>query len=296
MADNEPKNVTTLPNVRNPQTDSMMETFDTEQLSNDVLLNPRHRDAGRSIPSEAGQVNVVPTGYSEELRKDGKQRADMRNYSARPSSVVLFNWEGVPSDVPIAYDAGGGNPSISRYLRKKHCNGCSHNGFITPICPYCSSSDVIQLLYQHYEQVPVKRNWYGEVPCLCSAYGEMEGACPRDGQLRDGRLTGFLSLQQMLMHANPKHPREYGIWQTTRQQPVGGVLDLTSMKAELMAELRAQILAEMQGIQAETPTVPFAKPVFGETCDACGADFIGLTLEIAEEELLAHMLKCTESR
>ncbi len=301
MADQDPKNATTLNNIRNPKVDDMMATFDTEQLSNDVLLNPRNRDAGQSIPHEAGQVNIVPTGYSEELRKSGKQRTNIQDYAARPSSVVLFSWEGVPSEIPIAYDAGGGNPSISRYLRKRHCNSCSLNGFITPICPgtgrrSCGSSDVIQLYYQYYEQVPVKRNLYGEVACLCSAYGEMEGACPRDGRYNEheGHLMGFLSTQQMLMHANPKHPREYGIWQITRQQQVGGVLDMTSLKAELMAEMRLQIMAEIQAAKSGDFSIsdPPLLPVFAENCGACGAEFREFSLVAVEEVLLAHLLVC----
>jgi len=229
--------------VADPQLAHMESEFATEEMSTDVL-DTKERDRGAQYASEAGMVTLVPSGYGDELRKGRKQRADLGNYLARPTSVSLFNWDGVPSEVPIAYQAGGSNPSISRYLRKKHCNDCQANGFITTFCSACGSQDVVRFYYSRYEDVPVKTNWYGEIRCLCSQLGEMQGNCPRDGGTRDGQPTGFLSEQQMLMHASSKHPREYGIWVTMRQTAsLAPQVDVDKLRAEVLAEVMEQMTA-----------------------------------------------------
>ena len=236
---------------QNPMIEQMASDFGDEQLSVDVLEGVRSDKGGR-IQHEGGTVTVAPSGYGDELRKNRNQRTPIQNFSVRPSSIQLFSWNGVPSQVPIAYGPGGSNPSISRYLRKKHCNTCQHNGFIGRYCgfPQCGSSDVVSYFYPDYESVPVKTNWYGDVPCLCSQDGEMVGECPRDGREVNGRLTGFLSTQQMLMHATSKHMREYGIWQTLRQ---GG--SVMPQQADEVAQLRRE-LAEFKAALGETPVAP----------------------------------------
>ena len=72
----------------------------------------------------------------------------------------------------------------------------------------------------------------------------MIGDCPRDGQKHDGQLSGFLSIQQMLMHAVSKHPREYGIWQTMGKMPAADV-DMAVLRSELKAELLAELKTEI---------------------------------------------------
>jgi hypothetical protein len=154
----------------------------------------------------------------------------------------MFAWNGSPSEIPIAYQPGGTNPSISRYLRKKHCNSCGANGFITPFCPTCTSSDVIQYFYRDFASVPNKINWYGEVPCLCSQFGEMTGECPRDGRILKDEFTGFLSNQQMLMHATSKHPREYSVWQTiSAGKPAVAEVDVDKLREGILAQVRAEM-------------------------------------------------------
>tara|TARA_Y100000310_G_C20670257_1_gene809884 strand:+ start:769 stop:1539 length:771 start_codon:yes stop_codon:yes gene_type:complete len=229
--------------VADPQVAHMEAEFATEEMSTDVL-DTKDRDRGGQFASEGGTVTVVPSGYVDEMRKGRKQRVALGNFPSRPSSVSLFNWNGVPSEVPIAYQPGGSNPSISLYLRKKHCNSCQANGFILTFCPTCGSQDVIRFYYSKYEDVPVKTNWYGDILCLCSQFGEMQGSCPRDGRERDGQKTGFLSEQQMLMHASSKHPREYGIWATLRQTaPLAPQVDTDKLRAEILAEVMEQMTA-----------------------------------------------------
>lgn len=232
----------------NPLTTVLEEKFANEEESQEALSFPgKERDQGKSIPAAAGIVNVTPTGYASELRKPSKGRTRMEDFVARPSSFEVWSFDGAPSEIPIAYEAGGGNPSISRYLRKKHCNACGFNGFVTLYCTICNSEDVIKYYYVRYAEVPEPRNWYGAVPCLCSRDGQMEGDCPRDGIERNGTHTGFLSPQQMLMHASSKHAREYGIWQQLRA--TGGLTATAKEPAfdveRLRAEITAQILEEL---------------------------------------------------
>lgn len=236
-----------------PAMDAMQEQFATEEASQQILLNPKAKDAGASVNHAAGlQGRLVPTGYAEELRKGNKSRAALEQFNARPSAVTMYAWNGVPSEVPIAYGPGGTNPSISRYLRKRHCNTCGNNGFITNFCaaPGCGSADVIQLFYQSLDLVPTRTPFYGEVPCLCSQFGEMTGECPRDGRVQEGTPTGFLTPQQMLMHASSKHRREFSVWQTVRSQsgvaPATPAPTLDDLRADLKAELLAELKAELE--------------------------------------------------
>jgi hypothetical protein len=240
--------------------DTMAESFANEETSQEILLDQSKRDAGATVQTDAGVVRRVPTGYVDELRKGRAQRASLSDYPARPSSVTLFAWNGVPSEVPIAYEPGGANPSISRYLRKKHCQACGLNGFITPHCIRCNSGEVIQFFYQNYDAVPSKRDWYGDVACICSSEGEMGGECPRDGVTRVDQKTGFLSPQQMLMHASSKHPREYGIWQTLGRRAAVASPDPAAMREAMKEDLKAEILAELKkdqpGAAAEQEEAP----------------------------------------
>lgn len=226
----------------NPLVDQMVSDFGDEQLSVDALEGVKN-DQGGTIQHQAGTVTVTPNGYGDELRKGVRQRADPGSYNARPSSLQMFAWNGVPSNVPIAYGPGGSSPTISRYLRKRHCNTCMHNGFIGRACTQCGSADVVSFYYLNYEQVPVKTNFYGKIACLCSQSGEMIGECPRSGEFVNGAYTGFLSQQQMLMHASSKHLNEYQIWQTMRQG--GGMApsqidEMVAMRKE-MAELKESL-------------------------------------------------------
>lgn len=202
------------PETADAPLDGMMQAFANEQQSNEVLFERTQRDRGWVKTTEGGTVTMLPSGYG---REEMRRHTDPRSVKGRASSVMLWTYDGRPSETPIAYQAGGTNPSISRYLRKRHCNACSFNGFITMNCSQCGSPDTIQLLYTSYAAAPRKRDWYGQIPCLCSVSGEMGGDCPRDGVERNGVPTGFLSLQQMLMHASSKHRQEFAIWQTMRQ-------------------------------------------------------------------------------
>lgn len=245
--------------VVEPQTRQMVDNFVDEEMSEEVLFDRKERDRGQTFAAEGGAVKLLPTGFTDEMRK-GKGNQDLQRYEARPSAITLYSWNGSPSEVPIAYKAGGTDPSISRYLRKKHCNACSHAGFITPYCTKCGSQDVIRYYYVDYDQVPVKTNWYGAVPCLCSPAGEMAGDCPRDGTTRDNQLTGFLHKQQMLMHATSKHPREYGIWRDTMgvaaPQPESGAV--VALRGEI-AELRAMLTVDKRP-EDEGPTDAVRSP------------------------------------
>jgi hypothetical protein len=247
--------------------DQMMETFGEEERSNDILTDRNDRDAGETIPTPGGTVKRVPTGYVDELRKGRKQRAALDSYQARPSSVGLFAWNGVPSEVPIAYQPGGTNPSISRYLRKKHCLACGISGFIAQSCPTCGSGDVIRFFYRSYDEVPHKRDWYGDTPCLCSESGAMVGDCPRDGKVREGQAVGFLSVQQMLMHASSKHPREYGIWQVMGKQQPATPVDIAALRKQITAE----VLADIQRQSEPEPSVKDEAPLYVSDKDRVAA-------------------------
>ena len=71
----------------------------------------------------------------------------------------------------------------------------------------------------------------------------MTGSCPRDGREQDGELTGFLTEVQMLMHANSKHVREYGIWTTMRQVGGTAAVNVDKLRAEILAEVMEQMTA-----------------------------------------------------
>lgn len=245
--------------------DEMKEAFVLEEKSESVITQAGERDSGSAIPLDPSMARggVVPNGYSEEIRKGRGQREGLDNYTARPSTIPLWAFNGVPSEIPIAYEPGGTNPSISRYLRKRHCQACGKNGFIGKTCTTCGSSDVIAFFYDDYGQVPQKRDWYGDVACLVSEHGDMIGDCPRDGQKHDGQLSGFLSTQQMLMHAVSKHPREYGIWQTMARVPTSPAAQAQMPAADvdmavLRSELKAELLAELKAEIPESPVEELA--------------------------------------
>ena len=159
---------------------------------------------------------VGPTDGAPDL-SDGGMVNGVRVRPARDKTVTkgranarrTWMWNGTESSLPVAWDPDGKiSDGAKRHLLKRYCLCCKTGGFKTRLCPKCvqtgcglchGSSDpkkVIKCFYLRKEDVPFPAKFYGSIDCFLPF-------CVRTG----GR--GFLTQEDMRMHARSRHRTEY---------------------------------------------------------------------------------------
>lgn len=142
--------------------------------------------------------------------------------TGRPAARRAWMWNGTESVLPLAWNPEGTRHDGARhYLLKRHCLCCHTGGFFGRQCKKCikdncdrcqSSTDtttvqhldngktlkgwIVPAFYLRKEDVPFQARFYGAVDCFLSF-------CPRRGG------KGFLTEQDMRMHAETRHRLEY---------------------------------------------------------------------------------------
>ena len=181
---------------------------------------PDLTDGGR-----LGSVRVFPT---QDHRKQSK---------GRPAARPAWMWNGTESLLPLAWNPDGTmHDGARRYLLKKHCLCCRTGGFRGKVCPNCAKSNcdqcgagtkpknLIPCFYLRKEDVPFPARFYGSINCFLEL-------CPR----REGK--GFLTQQDMRVHARNRHKLEYQAYMEAQQ----------AAKSDEIASLREQVNSLIAG-------------------------------------------------
>lgn len=167
--------------------------------------------------SDGGMVGGVKMTPMRDGRKQEK---------GRPAARRGWMWNGTESLLPLAWNPDGTiHDGARRYLLKRHCLCCHTGGFRGQQCPNCVQSNceqcegstdktkvhrlgsgkvvqgwIIPNFYLRKEEVPFPARFYGSVDCFLEF-------CIRRGE------RGFLTEQDMRMHARTRHRMEYLAYQ-----------------------------------------------------------------------------------
>lgn len=173
-----------------------------------------------------GSVRVTPRRHGKIVPK------------GRPAARRAWTWNGMESLLPLAWNPEGTmHDGARRYLLKRHCTCCGRSGFrgvqclacVKNTCSACKSSTVkgkiIPNFYLKKEDVPFPARFYGDVDCFLEN-------CTRRGSM------GFMSEQDMRMHARTRHKMEYQAYLEARATSSAGGAQLAVIEKRL-AELEA---------------------------------------------------------
>lgn len=187
---------------------------------------PDLTDGGR-----VGRVKVTPM-------QNGQKREKGRAAARR-----AWTWNGSETLLPLAWNPEGTqHDGARRYLLKRHCTCCGFSGFRGVQCPVCVNNNcivcrgstvkgkVIPANYLRKEDVPFPARFYGNIDCFLAS-------CPRRG----GR--GFMTAQDMVMHARSRHRMEYQAHQDT----------IAATRVDDLETLRQQIAELMAGRRGKPP-------------------------------------------
>ena len=151
-----------------------------------------------------------------------RPNADKRITQGRPAARRAWTWNGTETVLPLAWNPDGNRHDGARhYLLKRHCLCCHAGGFFGRQCRACvqnncqkcrASTDtvteqvlengktvrgwIIPNFYLRKDDVPFQARFYGGVDCFLQF-------CPRRG------TRGFLTEQDMRIHARSRHRMEY---------------------------------------------------------------------------------------
>ena len=178
--------------------------------------------------SDGGTVNGVRVRSAKD-KKIKKGRANARR---------AWMWNGTETVLPLMWDTDGKtHDEAKRYLLKRYCRCCKFAGFKGRYCPKCvdtgcsickGSSDpkqVIPCFYLRKDDVPEPSRFYGSIDCFLPQ-------CARTG----GR--GFLTQEDMRMHARSRHRAEYAAHlEVQAASRTDEVADLRKRLDDLMARM-----------------------------------------------------------
>ena len=203
----------------------------TEAEEQDELAkwSPRLNPGDLSDGGMVGGVRVTPINADGHVVRGREARTNPQQ--GRPSARRAWMWNGTETLLPLAYEPSGKrHDRAMHYLRKKHCLCCNVGGFFGTQCPNCVKSDcltcrsssdkakVISSFYLNKEKVPFPAKFYGNINCFLVT-------CPR----KEG--MGFLSEQEMRIHARTRHRMEYQAFQDFQ----------TASRPDELAELRRKV-------------------------------------------------------
>ncbi len=156
----------------------------------------------------------------------------VKQEKGRPAARRAWMYDGTETVLPLAWNPDGtAHDFARRYMRKRHCECCGHNGVfrrnqcndcVFNNCTKCRDSTdptkIIPCFYLNREDVPYPQKFYGSIPCFLPL-------CPRGGEY------GFLTSEDMRVHARSRHQMEYQAHMET----------IAANKTDEMDELRTQI-------------------------------------------------------
>lgn len=205
--------------------DAMM-ADDAEAATIKRLMQPG--ETGGQDLSNGGTVGAATITPMQNGVKMAKGRAAARR---------AWMWDGTETLLPLAWNPNGTqHDAARRYLLKRHCLCCHAGGFKGAQCPNCVSSNcnecgassdrtkVIANFYLTKEEVPFPARFYGNINCFLPF-------CAR----KDGR--GFITEQDMRIHARSRHRMEYQAFQEAAAATDGSqVAELQRVVNSLMLE------------------------------------------------------------
>ena len=192
--------------------------------------------------SDGGMVNGVRVTPMQNGQKQKRGRAVVRR---------AWMWNGTESMLQLGWNPEGTRHDGARpFLLKRYCLCCHDGGFRGSQCPRCVKQDcstcagstdmssrtlpngmkirgwLIANFYLRKEDVPFPERFYGPIQCFIPS-------CLRTG----GR--GFLTEQDMRMHARSRHRMEYASHMEALQE--ARVDEMDSLKQQINALMLAQI-------------------------------------------------------
>ena len=188
---------------------------------------------------------------------------DKRITQGRPAARQAWMWNGTETVLPLAWDTDGKRHDGARhYLLKRHCLCCQTGGFFGGQCRNCAKNNcsrcnasmdrttlqtltsgrqirgwIIPSFYLRKEDVPYPAHFYGKVDCIFSF-------CPRHG------VFGFLTEQDMRLHATKRHTDEYKAHMET-------IAAARTDRVEILERRIDELLAQQA---RQVTTLPVARP------------------------------------
>ena len=211
----------------NEQVDAVL-TLDEERIA----ARLGHYDQSQAAPdlSDGGMVGGVRV----------RPNRDKNITQGRPAARRAWMWNGTESLLPLAWNPDGTvHDGGRRYLTKRHCICCHSGGFRGVFCPNCRKNNcdkcrgsnvaknIIPNFYLRKEDVPFPTRFFGSINCFLDM-------CPR----RDSK--GFLTEQDMRVHARSRHRMEYQAYTETIAEKRRDDMDVLKQQvADLLAERRS---------------------------------------------------------
>lgn len=236
-----------------------------EQIANDLV---EEREAFAKFAPSAGGVDLSNGGTIGGVRlrpvgPDGRLPSHRAAQTpGRPVVRRAWMWNGTESTLPLAYTPDGKrHDGAMHYLLKRHCLCCHNGGFMGSHCPNCAKNNceqcrggtdtqteqrldsgktvrgwIVPNFYLHKEDVPFPAKFYGSIDCFLSF-------CPRS----KGR--GFLTAQDMRMHARSRHRLEYQAF--IESQTAAGTDTLDQLRAQVAILMANQVHQRLPAADAK---------------------------------------------
>ncbi len=225
--------------IANEEVDAVM-TADEEAIA-------RQRFARTENPGDLSDGGMV--GGARLTPMQGGRKLER----GRPAARMAWMWNGTESVLPLAWNPDGTvHDGARRYILKRHCRCCGLSGFRGMQCPVCvkkqctrcgGSTDpkkVIPCFYLHKEDVPFPSRFYGSIPCFLTS-------CIRTGD------RGFLTEEEMRMHARSRHRMEYQAYVETKTAARADQVEILQRRVD---ELLSRGLAGQSTAVQAAPQTP----------------------------------------
>ena len=213
---------------------------DEERLANTLSGN-------NGTPGNLADGGVV--GAATLFPTEGGQRVS----KGRPSARRAWMFDGTETMLPLAWDTDGKNhDGARRYLLKRHCLCCHTAGFRKTTCPVCVRNNcpkchgqrdkkvIIPCFYIRKDDVPYPIKFYGDIDCFLPF-------CVRRGS------QGFLTQEDMRIHARSRHRMEYQAHQETLQANKNDEVDELRQQINALIGERLQATNGSNGKRERTP-------------------------------------------
>ena len=226
----------------------IMAETDADRISEEVdtmLTAAEEREAEARFAQQSGPVGDLSDGGMVGGARLTPMRDGKKQTKGRPAARRAWMWNGTESLLPLAWNPDGTmHDGGRRYLLKRHCLCCQTGGFRASQCPNCVKSNctqcrastdrgkIIPSFYLRKEDVPFPARFYGSINCFLAF-------CPRQGG------KGFLTDQDMRVHARTRHRMEYQAYQD-------GMVAARSDQVEVLRQRVDELTSLLYSARSET--------------------------------------------
>ncbi len=231
--------------IANEEVDAVM-TADEEAIA-------RQRFARTENPGDLSDGGMVSGARIRPMQANGRLAERGKPAQGRPAARMAWMWNGTESVLPLAWNPDGTvHDGARRYLLKRHCLCCNESGFRGMQCPVCAKKQctrcggstepkkIIPCFYLHKKDVPFPSRFYGNISCFLPS-------CIRTGD------RGFLTEEEMRMHARSRHRMEYQAYVETKTAARADQVEILQRRVD---ELLSRGLAGQSTAVQAAPQTP----------------------------------------